>query len=75
MWQPPPLSRHFQACTSPRPTDLLVWLVWQTEGVRPVMDYMALPPSQYSVLDEEAITRLGEDTFRYTAFPYEHSCI
>jgi hypothetical protein len=39
------------------------------------MDYMALPPSQYSVLDEEAITRLGEDTFRYTAFPYTNIAV
>jgi hypothetical protein len=32
--------------------------------MRSIKDYMALPPSQYSVLDADAIVRLGEDSFR-----------
>lgn len=27
-------------------------------------DYMALPPSQYSVLDADAIVRMTDDSFR-----------
>ncbi|GAB5032074.1 Hypothetical protein NocV09_00800430 [Nannochloropsis oceanica] len=34
------------------------------EGIRSLKDYMALPPSEYSVLDADAIVRLGEDSFR-----------
>ncbi|TFJ86666.1 hypothetical protein NSK_002320 [Nannochloropsis salina CCMP1776] len=34
------------------------------EGMRALKDYMALPPSQYSVLDADAIVRLSEDSFR-----------
>lgn len=36
----------------------------QTEGPRSLKDYMALPPSQYSVLDADAIVRMTDDSFR-----------
>merc|ERR1719387_984055 len=34
------------------------------EGLRSLKDYLALPPSEYSVLDPECVTRIGEDAFR-----------
>ncbi|KAF8063016.1 hypothetical protein HT031_003855 [Scenedesmus sp. PABB004] len=34
------------------------------EGARPLPDYMALPASQYSVLDARKVERLDDDTFR-----------
>lgn len=36
----------------------------QEEKERSLSDYMALPPSQYSVLDGSKIVRLTDDTFR-----------
>lgn len=35
-----------------------------TCGVFPAADYMALPASQYSVLDAKRIERIDDDTFR-----------
>lgn len=37
----------------------------QEEGQRKLSDYLALPPTQYSLLDPNMITRLTEDTFRW----------
>ncbi|KAK9909070.1 hypothetical protein WJX75_006729 [Coccomyxa subellipsoidea] len=34
------------------------------EGPRPLAEYMALPASQYSVLDAKRIERIDDDTFR-----------
>ena len=34
------------------------------QGMRPLQDYMALPVSQYSVLDARKIERLSENTFK-----------
>uniref|UniRef100_A0A6S9EBA2 Uncharacterized protein n=1 Tax=Heterosigma akashiwo TaxID=2829 RepID=A0A6S9EBA2_HETAK len=39
------------------------------EGKRSLDDYLALPPSQYSVLDEGMIQRLGENRFRTQVDP------
>ncbi|CAN0410614.1 unnamed protein product, partial [Laminaria digitata] len=33
------------------------------EGGRKLSDYLALPPTEYSLLDPKMITRLTEDTF------------
>ncbi|CBJ28056.1 conserved unknown protein [Ectocarpus siliculosus] len=34
------------------------------EGTRKLKDYLALPPTEYSLLDPKMITRLSEETFR-----------
>ena len=34
------------------------------EGLRSLKDYLALPPSEYSVLDPECVERIGDDSFR-----------
>ena len=34
------------------------------EGLRSLKDYLALPPSEYSVLDPECVARIGDDSFR-----------
>lgn len=36
----------------------------QGEGTRKLKDYLALPPTEYSLLDPKMITRLSEETFR-----------
>eukprot|EP00959_Pyramimonas_sp_CCMP1952_P290444 6074844-Pyramimonas_sp.AAC.1 len=39
-------------------------VAFQTEGTRSLRDYMSLPPSEYSVLDADKITRIDEKHFR-----------
>ncbi|CAN0284961.1 unnamed protein product [Pylaiella littoralis] len=48
-------------------------VVWKTskkskadveEGTRKLSDYLALPPTEYSLLDPKMVTRLSEETFR-----------
>lgn len=41
----------------------------QEEGKRPLREYMGLPPSQYSVLDAQTVTRIDDNTFKCEPTP------
>ena len=45
----------------------------QEEGSRKLSDYLALPPTEYSLLDPKMITRLSDETFRYSRHEVTHA--
>ena len=46
----------------------------QEEGKRPLREYMGLPPSQYSVLDAQTVTRIDDNTFKCEPTPSLSHC-
>jgi hypothetical protein len=50
-----------------QPVYFILFFIWQAEGTRSLREYMSLPPSEYSVLDADKVTRLDVNLFKYVS--------